>query len=398
MVVIDDTEFSAKSAVPARGDPDGGRAVDPWQQLIGREVVFVSRGRGVIIEIQGRGNRLCPLIKVRFESSAQSTNDRCFLPSQLADGSWFPDLDLPQHLSELLSHPMSVPAPPRVRDAPSRIGGGIAVAVAAPKSALQLVSDATSGRMQVATRDNKDLRPVRSTTLGPTEVARRDAIRRTCEKHQLRAVFHFTRLSNLESILQVGILSRAALERLSPSAQPQYNDGLRLDGQKDAVCLSIGYPNYRLFYRYRQQTSDEWVVLRLAVSMLWKLDCAFCTENAASRAVTSVPISQRRAASALEAMFADNQSIRRADLGIPCCYPTNPQAEVLAFETVRPEFIEEVYFEHRKAPQTWAGAREGALATPTLTADEYHFRGRQDWLSWSSSSCDPATAESDWME
>lgn len=103
---------------------------------------------------------------------------------------------------------------------------------------------------------------------------------------------HFTRIENLSSILQQGLLGRTLLEERGQDFE--WNDPQRLDEHKEAVCLSIGFPNYLMFFNVRErkkranETNDsQWIILFLDVNILWELDCAFFQKNAASNTTNS---------------------------------------------------------------------------------------------------------------
>jgi len=152
-------------------------------------------------------------------------------------------------------------------------------------------------------------------------------------------LFHFTRIENLESILQNGLIPRSMLE--AQEASVRFNDQHRIDGHKDANCLSIGHPNYKMFYSLRQDDAlQEWVVIVINPEVLWLKDCAFCYENAASTNVTSIPIAQRKGLAAFETLFTPMVGKPdRATLRLPDDCPTHPQAEVLVFDIIEPQHI-----------------------------------------------------------
>lgn len=164
-------------------------------------------------------------------------------------------------------------------------------------------------------------------------------MRSAVQARDIKAVFHFTRYSNLPSILTQGIRSRAELEAWHQP--PAFNDMHRLDNQKNAICFSIGFPNYKMFWGLRQDhRQEQWAVLAVKPDILWEKDCAFCVENAASANVTRIPLAQRKGIPAFNALFQEiNGKPSRATLGLPLKYPTNPQAEVLVFDVVEPRYI-----------------------------------------------------------
>ena len=88
------------------------------------------------------------------------------------------------------------------------------------------------------------------------------------KKRGVSFVWHFTRIENLESILQEGLVPRAYLE--AKQANIVFNDQYRLDGHSDANCLSLGHPNYKMFYSLRKANADQkWVVVAVKSEILW---------------------------------------------------------------------------------------------------------------------------------
>jgi len=154
-------------------------------------------------------------------------------------------------------------------------------------------------------------------------------MKQAVEKKGIKNVLHFTRWENLSSILREGLIPRQSLETWA--SRFVFNDQVRVDYQKNANCLSIGHPNYKMFYGLRcADPSTQWVVITFKENVLWEKNCAFCVENAASSKVSSIPIEERKGIGAFEAMFAPSAGARaRVQLGIPNHFPTNPQAEVL---------------------------------------------------------------------
>lgn len=155
-------------------------------------------------------------------------------------------------------------------------------------------------------------------------------------ERQIGALLHFTREENLVSILERGLLCRDVLES---EGHPRFNDQFRYDRTK-AICLSIEAPNYKMFYPLRQANPEEsWVVIGVKPEVLWMLSCAFCSSNAASNAVTAIPLQERMGLPAFRAMYDDWGAKTRDVLGLAPAYPTNPQAEVLVLERIAPQYI-----------------------------------------------------------
>lgn len=200
----------------------------------------------------------------------------------------------------------------------------------------------------------------------------------TVKKRGIDTVWHFTRLSNVDSIYKHGLLSRQDLE--NSGIHSDFNDDYRLDCQKDAICCSLGHPNYKMFWGLRQDNPDvEWVVLAIKSSVLWEKDCAFCVTNAASNEVTCIPIFERKGLAAFNRMFEEiDGKPTRAELRISDYSPTNPQAETLVFGGIKSEYID--------------GAITQTKATETELIGKYKewgflyhrslFKPRKDFRHW----------------
>lgn len=100
------------------------------------------------------------------------------------------------------------------------------------------------------------------------------------DKRDIKYLTHFTRIENLPSILQKGLMPRKQL--LLQGIRPEVNDWNRLDNT-DAVCLSVSFPNYKLFYRFRvKRPETKWAVILLDPIILDRCRCSFACRNAAS--------------------------------------------------------------------------------------------------------------------
>lgn len=178
------------------------------------------------------------------------------------------------------------------------------------------------------------------------------------QSRKITKLYHFTNAENLKNIFNHGLLSREALEqfKVDHSFDYHYNDEDRFEGYKNTVSLSIEFPNYRMFYKYRNKKGNEdvvWAVLELDANLLCELDCVFCISNASNHYVRNTPEEKKLGAKGLKAMFIDyNWWPIRKDLCIDDNYPTNPQAEVLVKDSkteikaaVPSKYIKCVWFE-----------------------------------------------------
>jgi hypothetical protein len=188
-------------------------------------------------------------------------------------------------------------------------------------------------------------------------------------------LMHFTRASNLGNILQRGLVPRGTLIR---EGYNDFNDQYRYDGT-EAVCLSIGFPNYKMFWGIRQDNKDvDWIVLVIHPAALWMLPCAFCVTNAASAGVTAIPLEQRRNLAALQSMYADWADKTRSVLSIQNHYPTNPQAEVLMLSGVPRDYILAVIVLNTAKQQELQTQYPGL----DVRVSAGYFRYRRDYAHW----------------
>jgi hypothetical protein len=176
----------------------------------------------------------------------------------------------------------------------------------------------------------------------------------------------------VESILSLGLLSVQDLNKRNiPFLE---NDTLRLDGYREAISLSVSFPNYMYFYRKRQELEGSWAVLELAPEILWQKDCAFCVINAAAQQIRALSLEELKDPESFAKMFGDC-GISRDRLAIPNDYPTNPQAEVLVFENIEPSYIKRI------AVPSKADAKNIKTDIP-VEVDPTLFSPRCDYAHW----------------
>lgn len=208
------------------------------------------------------------------------------------------------------------------------------------------------------------------------------AIQDVVAQRGIKYLVHFTRLENLQSIVQHGLLPRGACAERG--IVPVVNDSYRLD-YTDAICLSVSFPNYKMFYGQREELKKtdpnaQWAVVAIAPNVLWEKSCAFCRENAANANVTSIPLDQRAGDVAFDVMFTDYDDKTRQALGIQDHHSltTHPQAEVLVFEPIEPHYILGAAFNSNALKDEWntKGLGKQFLYIPQL------FSARLDWRHW----------------
>ena len=141
---------------------------------------------------------------------------------------------------------------------------------------------------------------------------------------------------------------------------------MRLDGHIDTISLSISFPNYKMFYKYRMTTSTRgWVVIALSPSILWEYECAFCKYNAADSRISKLPKDYLNSIKSLKEMFAENnedKGVRTANR-LKEFDPTDPQAEVLVFSNIPIEKIISINFYDKKLQSEFSEKHPNILST-----------------------------------
>jgi hypothetical protein len=161
-----------------------------------------------------------------------------------------------------------------------------------------------------------------------------DMIRKIAKNRDVEFLLHFTQFDNLAGIVKHGLLSRRALADLEDI--PYVSNQYRLDGNDDAVSVSISRWNRRMFTEKRKKSGHpDWVILGLQADILWTHKCRFFSRNAGRR---EFKYDGRRLDDpwTFEEMFSGSDEGRS---GLEPCHPTNPQAEVQVLTRIEPERI-----------------------------------------------------------
>ena len=158
------------------------------------------------------------------------------------------------------------------------------------------------------------------------ERRKRNNYKRIVASRNIKELIHFTNILNVNSIMLHGLLPRRLVDREFPNAY--VNDENRFDNYKNATCLSVSFPNYKMFYKYQNENKGmDWAVLSLNPELLADLDIRyffFFKENAAKSDSSRCTFEQ---------MFGGSMG----------CNPENPQAEILAFGIIDPKYIQKIY-------------------------------------------------------
>lgn len=198
------------------------------------------------------------------------------------------------------------------------------------------------------------------------------------KSREIKYLVHFTRESNLASILEHGLIPRGSLER--KVANFTVNDTLRWDGRRSFNCLSISFPNGQMLFKYMSDNQTvNWPILILRPSVLVEKQALFCKHNAADNRMSSLPANELRTADAFRGMFAEIDGFQsRDEQGLKPCDPTDVQAEVLVRGTIEPKYIGSVVFPDKataaKFEQPLAGKRALVHTRAGLYGNRTFFR------------------------
>lgn len=213
------------------------------------------------------------------------------------------------------------------------------------------------------------------------QVQKKDAIeiRRAVEARQTPLLVHFTRIENLKGILARGILPVSAL-----GEEAFRNDTMRLDGFPEAASLSVSFPNYLMFYKYRCLNPDaNWAVVLVSAEVFIEIPCLFFPTNAANgrfRGVEDEGLEALMGIDGFSGMFLDLPSGCRKERELPETATTDPQAEILAFAPVPPALIRGVIL--LRPDRDTANVVERTLPLAELAVGGKFFEPRADWRHW----------------
>jgi len=169
-------------------------------------------------------------------------------------------------------------------------------------------------------------------------------------ERNIKTLIHFTKVKNLDNILNYGILSTEELE--NQKIKYEANDNNRWDGFKDGIFLSITHPNIGLLKSFKERYSKcDWAVILLHVDILWEKDCLFSISNSA-KSVLSKLLNENKDYGLnnikyFKNLFKNNcGGYRRDKLDIRKNITTDPQSEVIVFNNIETRYIKGIHFEN----------------------------------------------------
>lgn len=206
-------------------------------------------------------------------------------------------------------------------------------------------------------------------------------IKEDVEKRGIDSLVHFTSINNIPSIIEKGLFSICDLSKQSLTYD--FNDTERIEGHSNSISLSIMFPNYSMFSKYRiyMESPKDMAVIFLDPSILWEKDCAFYFNNAANRVFNDVPAHSYKNFNSWESMFCYEMENRlRTDLNIPNFYTTNPQAEILCFNAIESHFINSIHFQDQNTFDQYQHILPNKQKFYYLNEDIY--KPRLDYQKW----------------
>jgi hypothetical protein len=161
-------------------------------------------------------------------------------------------------------------------------------------------------------------------------------------RKNITKLFHFTHITNLESILSNGFQTRKFLD--SNLNQFQATDPHRLDGFPESISFSIGEPNRLLFARKNYDFENQLVLLEVSANSLLTQNFAAFPSNAASgffkEKIVNDP-ERYMGIKSLEGLYLNIDLREKARLSSDV--PTDTQSELLFFDEISPNAIQRVH-------------------------------------------------------
>lgn len=217
-----------------------------------------------------------------------------------------------------------------------------------------------------------------------------EEIKNIVSNRGIEHLVHFTRIENLNSILQYGLVPVILQEQMGINSVR--NDEQRIDSKLDCTSCSITFPNYRLFYKFREYDypGTRWVVLAIDKSILFSPSniTFFCYTNAARVIPQTRNLEDLCTVNAFKNMFCDTiiingRRVRRELLNINDNFTTDPQAEILISDIIDKEYINCIYFQNEDDLQYYKeNYGLDILKKYNYDIDRNFFDARTDYDFW----------------
>lgn len=156
-----------------------------------------------------------------------------------------------------------------------------------------------------------------------------------CKKRNIKYLYHFSAIENVDSIMKYGILSVNKLK--NNNIKYDFNDNERYDKRYNCISCSVEFPNGILLNNFKNKFNKKYVIFRINIDVLNYKYALCCPTNAATcKGDYIVGIDK----------FVKLYEGERFDL--PNSFPTSEQAEILIFNNIEPKYIEQIIFETKQ--------------------------------------------------
>ena len=155
-------------------------------------------------------------------------------------------------------------------------------------------------------------------------------------------LFHYTHISNLESILINGLRTKDYLD--ANEVGYQATDPNRLDKFTESISFSMGEPNRLLLPHKNFTFGHQLILLEVSANLLLTQNFAAFPTNAASGYFQSEILSnpdRYLGIRGLEGIFLNKQLRNEAKLSIDV--PTDSQSEILFFDSIPSSLIKQIH-------------------------------------------------------
>lgn len=168
------------------------------------------------------------------------------------------------------------------------------------------------------------------------------------ERRNITCFTHFTRIDNLNSILDNGILSVYDLNH--GNFEYCSSDKERMDNHLEEISVSVSYPNSQMLYSKIRNLGGDWAVMELDPYFVLKRKCDFFKTNAASNFVKEIRQQRENNLSTyFEEMFAEKIDGERTQKDLPENFTTDEQAEIMVYRHISVYAIKAVHFQNENS-------------------------------------------------
>lgn len=167
--------------------------------------------------------------------------------------------------------------------------------------------------------------------------------------NKIKAIYHFTNISNLESIIKYGICNRKYMNE--NKINYEYTDTNRFDEQINCISLSINQVNKSMLMSKTNKFYNDWIIIELDAEQIinnFYNKIYYCKNNAASSEMINLLKNNKvylKSVSAFKNMFENNKNYLQGELllegNIPFEFVTNIYVKSLQEKLIVYEILEE---------------------------------------------------------